>query len=253
MSAPDALAGTATLDHEKPGADLRPLFETILSHIPAPHGDETAPTAMLVGNLDYDDYVGRLAIGRVVAGSLEAGQTYALCRLDGSRIPCKISRLYTWQGLKRVEADSARAGDIAVVAGIAGLGRGETLPGLGNSRPPPPVLQRRGRAALLPQLAVLQLVVVRPTLPPHREPLPLVTQLVASIRELPPGDEPLGGKRCLAIEQPLRLANGFIGVCGLDTDLYPVQVRQFVLDHVAHRHHLPSVSSAHRRKRRCRA
>jgi GTP-binding protein len=134
-----ARAGTATARLDTAGTDLRPLFDAIVSHLPGPEVDPDANVQFQVNNLDYDDYVGRLAIGRVVAGSLEAGQTYALCRIDGSRIPCKITRLYTWQGLKRVEAASARAGDIAVVAGIEDLAIGETISDLENPRPLPPI------------------------------------------------------------------------------------------------------------------
>jgi GTP-binding protein len=119
--------GTATTDLAVEGTDLRPLFEAIVRHLPGPLHAPDAPTQFQANNLAYDDYVGRLAIGRVVAGELAAGGQYTLCRRDGSQVPCKLTRLYGWRGLKRIEIERAAAGDVVAVAGIEDIGIGETV------------------------------------------------------------------------------------------------------------------------------
>ncbi len=123
----NARAGIAkrTLDDESD--DLRPLFDLIISALPGPPSDPTAIVQFQVNNLDYNDYVGRLAIGRIVSGELRAAHFYAVCRLDGSLTPCKITQLYSWQGLKRMEIESAQAGDIVAIAGIEEIQIGETI------------------------------------------------------------------------------------------------------------------------------
>src|SRR5216684_4521505 len=123
----NARAGTATLKLESGGTDLRPLFDTIVSHLPGPEVDPDAPLQFQVNNLDYDDYVGRLAIGRIIAGSLIAGATYSVCHGESLRGTGKVSRLYGWQGLKRVELAEARAGDIVMVAGLDEIEMGDTI------------------------------------------------------------------------------------------------------------------------------
>ncbi len=123
----NARAGTATRDLAEAGADLGPLFETIVGTLPGPFHDPEAPTRFQANNLSYDDYVGRLAIGRVVAGSLAPGGQYALCRADGTQAPCKLTRVYGWQGLKRIELERAVAGDIVAVAGIEDIAIGDTV------------------------------------------------------------------------------------------------------------------------------
>jgi GTP-binding protein len=123
----NARVGTATTDLGVPGTDLRPLFETIVRALPGPLHEAGAPTQFQANNLGYDDYVGRLAIGRVVAGELVAGEQYTLCRRDGSQAPCKVMRLYGWQGLKRVEIARAEAGDIVAVAGLEAIEIGDTV------------------------------------------------------------------------------------------------------------------------------
>ncbi len=123
----NARAGTAARDLRTPGRDLRPLFESIVAALPGPAHDPDAPTQFQANNLSYDDYVGRLAIGRVVAGRLEAGGQYTLCRSDGSQAACKLTRVYGWQGLKRVEMERAVAGDIVAVAGVEDIAIGDTI------------------------------------------------------------------------------------------------------------------------------
>ncbi|MGD9762503.1 MAG: translational GTPase TypA [Candidatus Binatia bacterium] len=123
----NARAGGATLDPQTPGADLRPLFDLILSALPGPAVDSAQPTQFQCNNLDYNEYVGRLAIGRIKHGGLESGGTYALCTPGGEQRLVKITQLYTWQGLKRVETARADAGNIVAVAGIEEIDIGDTI------------------------------------------------------------------------------------------------------------------------------
>ncbi|HXJ35042.1 MAG TPA: translational GTPase TypA [Candidatus Eisenbacteria bacterium] len=134
-----AKAGTATGDLAKPGTDLRPLFETILDTLPGPIQAPNEPTQFQANNLAYDDYVGRLAIGRVRAGSLVAGGQYTLCRPSGAQVPCKITRLYGWKGLKRVEVERAESGDIVCIAGIDDIAIGDTVADREQPRALPPI------------------------------------------------------------------------------------------------------------------
>ena len=107
----NARAGIAKRSLDEESNDLRALFELIVTALPGPPSDPTAVVQFQVNNLDYNDYVGRLAIGRIVSGELRTASFYTLCHTDGSQIPCKITQLYSWQGLKRVEIDAAQAGD----------------------------------------------------------------------------------------------------------------------------------------------
>ncbi len=118
--------GYASIDPHKQGTDMKPLFEKILEEIPAPEGEMDGPLQLLFSNVDYDEYVGRIGIGRVERGSCRVGQSVVLCHNDGSRKNAKISRLYQFEGLKRVEAETASLGDIVAVSGIADLNIGET-------------------------------------------------------------------------------------------------------------------------------
>lgn len=118
--------GYATLDPDVPGENMQPLFEKILEEIPAPSGDMDGGLQLLFSNIDYDDYVGRIGIGRVERGSVKVGQQVALCQKDGNVRNVKIAKLYQFEGLKRVEAESASLGDIVAVSGIADLNIGET-------------------------------------------------------------------------------------------------------------------------------
>ena len=135
----NARAGTAALDLVTPGTDLRPLFEAIVRSLPGPLHEPDAPARFQANNLSYDDYVGRLAIGRVVGGELVAGGQYTLCRADGSQVPCKLTRIYGWQGLKRVEVEHALAGDIVAVAGIDDIFIGDTVADRERPMPLPPI------------------------------------------------------------------------------------------------------------------
>ncbi len=122
-SARDGYAGY-TVDNI--GSDMKPLFEEIVKEIEPPVGDPQAPLQILFSNIEYDDYLGRIGVGRVVRGSVRVGQTVALCHADGTTSNVKIAKLFMHQGLKRVEVEAAGVGDIIQVAGIASLEIGET-------------------------------------------------------------------------------------------------------------------------------
>ena len=122
-----AREGCASLDPNVPGTDMEPLFEMILREVPAPQGDLEGPTQVLFSNIDYDGYVGRIGIGRVERGRIQSGQTVAICGggEEGHK-NAKVSKLYQFEGLKRVEASSAQLGDIIAVSGITDLNIGQT-------------------------------------------------------------------------------------------------------------------------------
>src|SRR5579875_208854 len=136
----NARAGTATLDPETPGEDLRPLVDLIVSEIPAPEYEEGAPLQAHVTNLDADNYVGRLAICRVHNGTIRRGETVAWSRHDGSIERVRISELYVTEALERVEAESAAAGEIISVAGIPEITIGDTLTDAEDPRPLPIIM-----------------------------------------------------------------------------------------------------------------
>jgi GTP-binding protein len=123
----NAREGTATTDLAVPGVDLRPLFDTVIDHIPAPRGSVTAPLQALVANLDASDYLGRIAIGRVFNGTVNVGDPIAVCKLDGSVQRTKVTKLFTFDGLKRIDVTTAGAGDIICLAGIENIMIGETI------------------------------------------------------------------------------------------------------------------------------
>ncbi|MCC8022562.1 MAG: translational GTPase TypA, partial [Clostridiales bacterium] len=118
--------GYAALDPNVQEGDMRPLLDAILEPIPSPDGDTEGPAQILFSSLEYDDYVGRIGIGRVERGTISTGQHLTLCRTDGSTKHVKITKLYQFEGLKRAEADQAAAGDLVAVAGIPDLNIGET-------------------------------------------------------------------------------------------------------------------------------
>jgi GTP-binding protein len=123
----NAREGQVSTDPETPGTDLKPLFETLLEHIPAPAYEDGHPLQALVTNLDASPYVGRLALCRVRNGRIRRGQPVAWCRVDGTVEPAKISELYVTEALDRVDADEAGSGEIIAVAGIPEITIGETL------------------------------------------------------------------------------------------------------------------------------
>ncbi len=117
--------------------NLRPLFETIIEKVPAPKGYFDKPLQMLVSTIDYDDYVGRIAIGRVERGVIKAGQPAVICKKDGRIENIKISRLYKFEGLKRIEASEATVGDIVSISGVGDITIGETVCDVQNPEPLP--------------------------------------------------------------------------------------------------------------------
>lgn len=118
--------GYASYSPDVKGEDMRPLFEEIIKEIEPPVGDKDAPLQILFSNIEYDDYVGRIGVGRVIRGSVKKGQTVALCHKDGTSTNVKIADIYMYEGLKRVAVESAKIGDIIQVSGIQNLEIGET-------------------------------------------------------------------------------------------------------------------------------
>src|SRR5882724_5415579 len=133
----NAKAGTATVKLDEPSENLQPLFEAIVKNIPPPAGDAEAVLQMLVANLDYSDYLGRLAIGRVFSGTLHFGDDVAITKLDGSMHKTRITKLYSFEGLKRVDETIGRTGDILAIAGVEGITIGETITSVDNPHPLP--------------------------------------------------------------------------------------------------------------------
>ena len=118
--------GYSSLDSNVREGDMRPLLDSILENIEPPKGDMNGPLQIRFSSLDYDDYIGRIGVGRVERGSVKHGQQVVLCKTDGTTQNVRISKLYQFEGLKRVEVDSATLGDLICVSGIADLNIGET-------------------------------------------------------------------------------------------------------------------------------
>ncbi len=118
--------GYSSLDPTVREGDMRPLLDAILTHIEAPEGEIDAPLQILFSSLDYDDYIGRIGVGRVERGQVRKNDSVVLCKSDGSQENVKISRLYQFEGLKRVEVESAQMGDLVCVSGITDINIGET-------------------------------------------------------------------------------------------------------------------------------
>jgi GTP-binding protein len=118
--------GYASLSPDIKNDDMKPLFEAIVNEIDAPEGDLEAPLQVLFTNIEYDDYLGRIGVGRVIRGKVKTGQTVAVCHKDGTSTNVKIAKLFMYRGLKRFEEETASVGDIIQVAGISELEIGET-------------------------------------------------------------------------------------------------------------------------------
>jgi len=123
----DARRGIAKTSLQDPSEDLRPLFRAIVEHIPPPSGDAEAPLQAQVANLDYSDYLGRLAICRVSRGTLPLGADVAIVKLDGRIQRTRITKLYSFEGLKRIEETLGRPGDVLAIAGVEAIEIGETI------------------------------------------------------------------------------------------------------------------------------
>lgn len=132
-----AKIGTATTDLAKPGEDLEPLFQAIVNTIPPAQGDPNASLQILVTNLDYSEYFGRIAIARVFQGTLHAGDEVYVSRRDLSLTKTKITKLFTFAGLKRTETTETEIGDIVAIAGVENITIGETITSIENPAPLP--------------------------------------------------------------------------------------------------------------------
>lgn len=119
--------GWATRDINVPGKDMSPLLDVILEEVPAPMGDPDGGLQTIICNVDYDEYVGRIGIGKIIRGQIKLGQPAVVCHTDGTTTNCKISRLYQFEGLKRVEVESGKIGDIVAINGIGDINIGETI------------------------------------------------------------------------------------------------------------------------------
>ncbi|MCG0240085.1 MAG: translational GTPase TypA [Firmicutes bacterium] len=131
--------GVASLDPRERGTSLQPLFQTIVDHVPCPEGDPDGPLQVMVTSLDYDEYVGRVAIGRVHQGRIRSGQPVSICKRDGSVEKGRVLQLFTFQGLRRVLTEEATVGDIIAVTGLEGIHIGETISDPENPMPLPPL------------------------------------------------------------------------------------------------------------------
>lgn len=130
----NAKQGSAKLSIDEDSNDLKPLFEMILKTIPPPVGKSDGILQLLVTNIDYDDYIGRLAIGRIFSGTVKVGDYVSMAKGDGEMSKTKVSSLFTFQGLDRIETKEASAGEIIVLAGIEGINIGDTITDAENPR-----------------------------------------------------------------------------------------------------------------------
>ena len=119
--------GVSGFEPDEMTENMQPVFDTIINHVPAPGGEEDAPLQLLISTIDYDDYVGRIGVGRIERGVANRNRAVTVCALGGVPREAKLSRLYRFEELKRVETESVGAGDIVAVAGIPGISIGETV------------------------------------------------------------------------------------------------------------------------------
>src|SRR6185437_3582609 len=132
--------GIASADSNVKGTDILPLFDAILKHVPPPEVEQNVPLQMLVVTLDYSDYVGRIGIGRVVAGKIKKGQRIALLKPDGRRIEDTVAQLYVFDRLGRTETDEVSAGDLCAVVGLEEVHIGDTIADLEQAVALPPIM-----------------------------------------------------------------------------------------------------------------
>ena len=135
----NAKAGTASTTVDQPGTTLRPLFEAIARHVRPPQGDPHAPLQLLVANLDSSDYLGRIAIGRVFNGTVRIGDPVVVAKLDGAVQRTRVTKLFAFDGLQRVEIERASTGDIVCLAGLSDITIGETITDPEHQTPIPPI------------------------------------------------------------------------------------------------------------------
>ncbi|MCL4818597.1 MAG: translational GTPase TypA [Vicinamibacteria bacterium] len=134
-----AKTGVCRTEADGPDQDMRPLFEAIVKHVPAPTGDPAAVLQLLIANLDYSDYLGRLGIGRIFQGTVKVGDQVAIAKRDGKLQTTKVTKLYAFDGLKRIEVESAPCGEIVALAGVEGINIGETVTSAETPAPLPPL------------------------------------------------------------------------------------------------------------------
>ncbi|NMB96581.1 MAG: translational GTPase TypA, partial [Clostridiaceae bacterium] len=132
-----AREGIAILSLDDVKKNLKPLLDTILKEVPAPEGDMEAPLQMLVSSIDYDEYTGRIAIGRIERGRIKWGQQAVVCKKDGSQQEVKLSKVFRFEGLKRIECPEASVGDIVAIPGLEGINIGETITDIDFPEPLP--------------------------------------------------------------------------------------------------------------------
>ncbi|MCC6164647.1 MAG: translational GTPase TypA [Acidobacteria bacterium] len=131
--------GQASTDASVRGEDLRPLFDAIIDHIPPPKGDVDGILQILIANLDASEYLGRIAIGRIFNGRVKVGDFVGVAKLDGSIQQTRVTKLFAFDGLKRVDVEDAAAGDIVCLAGIEDITIGETVTSAEHPKPIPPI------------------------------------------------------------------------------------------------------------------
>src|SRR5512142_1596023 len=136
----NAKLGTATADPQETGDNLQPLFQAIVNTIPPPAGEAAGPLQILVANLDYSDYLGRLAIARVFNGTMRTGEEVGIAKRDGSIEKVKITKLFSFAGLNRTDITETDLGDIVAVAGVTGITIGETITNAENPAPLPQIV-----------------------------------------------------------------------------------------------------------------
>lgn len=128
---------TAEYNPEQPNSDLKDLFELIVNYIPCPDCEDEAPFQMLVSNIDYDEYTGRIAVGKIERGKISVNMPLSICRADGKVTHAKATKLFTFEGLKKVPAEEVGAGDVVAISGIADINIGETVCDTNNPEPLP--------------------------------------------------------------------------------------------------------------------
>ena len=134
-----AKEGFAKANLADEGKDLQPLLDAIIEHLPAPQGEPEAPLQLQVANLDYNDYLGRLAIGRVFQGTLRHGDQVSICKLDGSVQQTKITKIFSFEGLDRIDRTEAGPGELLAIAGVEDITIGETVSDGENPVARPPI------------------------------------------------------------------------------------------------------------------
>ncbi|MDD6214319.1 MAG: translational GTPase TypA [Firmicutes bacterium] len=128
---------TAEYNPEQPNKDLKEMFELIVNNIPCPEGDDNGPFQMLISNIDYDDYTGRIAVGKIQRGSVKVGMPLTVCKSDSKHVSGRVVKLFTYDGLQKKNVDEAGTGDIVAISGITDINIGDTMCDIQNPEPLP--------------------------------------------------------------------------------------------------------------------